>query len=308
MSKHYKSRKRAKRPLDLVGLKEGRYATIADMSIPASGHPVSPEVLYAKFLQAAKDLRNACPSRAPVNLVVDWQSEIRFRAAVMALPQGALAINGDECLLSSDNSRKLDDSALAEAEEIATSARRASQEAIDIGNAMATEAEKRCISRDDVIKTMLGSPDESVSRVTYGRARGAEAHIHYPDGNRTIGGNKVIPATTHSDETFELLQCSLRQIKPNTFCIDASVPHEGWRRLHAYTPGIELLKGETDSPVLKILLVAANAGIRVDITVCVSEKVATGERWCTPISIQNKHEVFVRGREWLEFLEESLGP
>jgi len=66
MSKHYKSRKRAKRPLDLVGLKEGRYATIADMSIPASGHPVSPEVLYAKFLQAAKDLRNACPSRAPV--------------------------------------------------------------------------------------------------------------------------------------------------------------------------------------------------------------------------------------------------
>lgn len=308
MSRKSKPRSRAKRPLDLNGMKAGRYATVAEMSIPASGHPVTPEALHAKLQLAATDLRNASPDRAPVSLVVDWQSDIRFQAVVMALPQGALSTAVEEAPTSSTVHRDLEESALAEAEEIAAATRQTSKAAIDIGNAMAAEGERWPIPMNELVQTMARSPDESVSRATYGRARGPEAHIHYPDGERTIGGAKIIPTTTHSAESFDLQQCSLKVIKPGVLELACLVPHEDWRRLQSHTAGINVVKGEADSAIHNSLLVAAKAGIHVDMTVCVSEKITTGERWCTPIAIKNKQDVFIQGHEWLSFLEESLGP
>lgn len=305
MAKTFKASRRAKRPLDLVGLKEGKYATIADMTIPVLGFPVTPEGVHAKFQQVTNDLLKTCPTGAPVSVVVEWQSEIRFRSIVMTLPQGALMTDAenDECFPA--NSR-IENSAFAEAEDIAKAARQISKAAIDVGNEIATDAERRIIPLHEVTQTMADSPDEAVSRYAYGRARGQGTEIRYPDSERTIGGAKVIPATTHSQETFALLQCNLREIKPGVFSMSSLVPHEGWRLLQGHTLGIAQVKGEADSPILRSLLVAANAGIPVDMTVCISEKVATGERWCTPISIQNAHEVFAQGHEWLTFLEDSL--
>lgn len=305
MTSAYKVRKRAKRPLDLAGLKEGKIATVVDMMIPVPGFPVTTEGLQARIRQCTKDLLKACPDSAPVTVVVDWQSEIRLRCIVMALPQGALMADGENDPFFSANNR-IENSALAEAEDIAKAARQISKAAIDVGNEIANEAERRIIPLHEIAQTMANSPDETVSRYIYGRARGSEAEMRYPDGERTIGGAKDIPATTYSEETFALLQCNLREIKPGILTMNSLVPHEGWRLLQGHTPGIGLIKGEADSPILRSLLLAANAGIPVDITVCVSEKVATGERWCTPLSIQNAHDVFAQGHEWLTFLEESL--
>lgn len=307
MPKTYKPLKRRKLPLDLAGLSEGRYATICEMAIPPSGHAITLEILHAKVQQIAKDLLNACPDRVPVDIIIDWQSDIRFRATVMALPQGALQLtNGENGPVSHQN---LEDSALSEAEDIAAAARQMSQPAIDIGNVMATEAEKRSIYLDEVDQTMARSTDEFVSRSTYARARSTEAKIHFSDGKlRTIGGNKVIPATTHSRETFELKQCNLKIIKSDSLELSSVLANTDWRQLQSSYPGLTLVKGEADSPIHNSLLIAAKAGIRVDMTVAITEKIATGGRWCSAISIQNKDELFDQSREWLEFLQESLTP
>lgn len=308
MSKKSKSPKRLKRPLDLAGLKTGHFATIADMSIPASGHPVVPEVFIAKFRQMVTDLKKSCPRNVPFNVIVDWQSDIRLRSVVMALPQGALVPNGEVISTALMDHRTLESTALAESEEIAAAARGVSRSAIDVGNMMAAEGEWRPIRLAEVSQTMAGSRDEYVSRSTYGRARGPEAHIHYPDGDhRTVGGAKSIPAIAHSEEVFELQRCNLRITKQGALELTTLEPNEDWNRLHVHTPGIDLVQGEADSPIHNCLLVAAKAGVLVDMTVCVTEKIATGERWCTPISIQNKDDVFVQGHEWLTFLQESLG-
>ena len=304
-----KKSKAPKRPLDLAGLRAGHFATIADMSLPASGIPVVPEVFITKFRQAVADLKNTCPRNAPFNVIVDWPSDIRLRSVVMALPQGALVPDDEVASPTCADHRKLETTALAEAEEIAATARGVSRAAIDIGNEVATEGERRQIPLDEVGQTMAASPDECVSRKTYGRARGPEAHIHYPDGNyRTVGGAKPIPAITHSDEIFHLQGCSLKPTKRGELELIALGPHEDWHRLQAYAPGVNLVKGEGDSPIQNSLIVAAKAGIRVDLTVCVTEKIATRERWCTPVAIQNKDEVFLQVREWLAFLQESLSP
>lgn len=307
MPKTYKPLKRTKIPLDPAGLSEGRYATICEMTIPPSGHAVTPEIVHAKVRQIVNDLLNACPDRVPVDIIIDWQSDIRVRATVMALTQGALQIsNGENGPISH---QKLEDSAVAEAEDIATEARKISQPAIDIGNMMATEAEKRSIYLDEVNQTMARSPDEFVSRSTYARARGIETDIHFPDGKlRTLGGNKVIPATTHSRETFELKQCNLKIIKSDSLEISDVSPNTSWRQLQSSYPGLTLVKGEADSAIHNCLLIAAKAGIRVDMTVAITEKIATGGRWCSAISIQNKNELFDQSREWLEFLQDSLTP
>uniref|UniRef100_Q47GA7 Uncharacterized protein n=1 Tax=Dechloromonas aromatica (strain RCB) TaxID=159087 RepID=Q47GA7_DECAR len=305
MAKRFKTRNRAKRPLDLAGIREGKFAVVGGMTMAASEFSSTSEAFQARFRQVTNDLRKTGPAGAAVSVVVDWPCEIRFRSIVTALPQGALVADGENDACFSPDSG-IENSALAEAEEIAKAARQISQAAIDVGNGIASDAERRIIPLNEVTQIMASSPDEAVSRYTYGRARGQETEIHYPDGERIIGGDKPIPATAHSKETFALLQCNLREIKPGVLAMTSSVPHEGWRQLQGHTPGIELIKGEPDSTVLRSLLMAANARIPVDMTVCISEKVATGDRWCTPISIQNSREVFEQVHEWLTYLEENL--
>jgi hypothetical protein len=238
--------------------------------------------------------------------MVEYKGSIRISAVVPLTNQGALVEQSTDVTSPLAN-QTLEASAKAEAEQIAAVASKISQAAIDVGNQMASTAERRIFSQEQTVETLAGSPDEGVSRKTYTRARGPEQRIQYANGDRTIGGSRSIPTATLSTETFELKQCYLEIAKKGEFTFEPSDPrNDGWRRLQAHTPGICTLRGQADSPIMLNLRCAALAGTPVHMKVCVAEKVATKFRWVEPVEIFNTREILAQARDWLNYLEEIL--
>lgn len=297
---------RKKRTLDANDLRTGNYAVIASTQWDSDGLPSLVLPFRNEIARQLRDLKIICPSKAPYVLMVEYKGSIRISAVVPLTNQGALVERSTD-VTSPPANQTLEASAKAEAEQIATVASKISQVAIDVGNQMASKAERRILPQEQTVETLAASPDERVSRKTYTRARGPEQRIQYANGDRTIGGSRTIPTSTLSTETFGLQRCFLEITKKGAFTLEPSDPgDDGWRRLQAHTPGIYTVKGQADSPIMQSLRCAALAGTPVDMKVCVAEKVATKFRWVEPIEIINKREIFAQARDWLNYLEETL--
>ncbi len=306
MTKKSRRRNRNKRPLDLLGLKNGRYAKIDHAEVESKGYPQTGEMFLREISQKLKVVENCCPDNAPCTVIVEFDSPIRIHAVVLASPQGSLLTDTPDGIPSAQDQSKLEETSLAEAEQIAAEAAKKIKGAIDVGVKMAEAAEQRTVPLDEAVETMAASPDERISRYAYGRTRGPKVDIKFNDSRRAVGGGKDIPSTCRSTETFEITNCHLREIKPGQFLLESKSSNDDWLRLRAHTPGIEIVKGMLETPLIQSLQFTATAGIPVDMAVCVTEKISTEERWVEPISLKNKDEVFKQGRDWLNNLEESL--
>lgn len=304
MSKiRFKRRKAKNRPLDLQSLESGAYGVISTIQSDAQGHPVTAETYSAQFRQCVSDVINSCPSDAPYLVVVECKSPIIVRTIVPAIGQGALIAPTD----SNGTTITFDHSMLAEADEIAMAAGEQARISIDVGNRLAADAELGKLTLDHLGARITSSPDETIARKTYARARGPEARIEYPNGEqRVIGGGKIIPTTAQSSQTFTLRNCILTEVKPGKFRAEFSLKDESWQQLQAYSPGINLISGEHDSPVIQSLICVAAAAIPVDLEVSISEKVSNKQRSLEPLKILNMSDIFAQTREWLTMLEETL--
>ena len=304
MSKKYFKRRKAKnRPLDYQCLESGAYGVISSIQSDAKGHPVTAESFATQFRQCMTDIANSCPPDAPYIVVVECKSPITYRAIVPAIAQGALIATTE----SNQNSITFENSRMAEADEIARAAGAQARISIDVGNSLAADAEFGKLTLDQVGVRIASSPNEMIARKTYARARGPEARIDYPNGEqRLIGGGKIIPTAAQSSQTFTLRNCILTEVKPGKFRTEFGLKDESWQRLQAYSPGITLISGEHDSPVIQSLICAAAAAIPVDLEVSISEKVSNKQRSLEPLKILNKSDIFAQTREWLTMLEETL--
>lgn len=298
MSKH----KNPKRHLDLHGLKNGAYGVVASMKIEPSGYPVTLEAFRHAVNQCVIDLKNSCPENVPVSYIVDFPVAIRIRAVVPASQQGSLHPQ----MVGGTGVQSIQESSVKEAEAIAAASRKISMAAIDHGNKLAQVAESRQISPADAAKILATSPDEKISRKTYGRARGPENQIDLIDGQRQVGGNRNIPATLLGETVFHLERCHLQEISPSKFRLEKDGGDKEWRKIQSELDGSTILQGQGDSPITVSLRYAEISRSPADLSVCIAEKMATKKRWMEPIKVSNSQEIFDRSREHISHLEDVI--
>lgn len=307
MTRKHRKRKMQKRPLDLHGLQNGHYSVIAKKDFEPKGYPISEEAFYRNLRQQFCDIKNSIPSNVPYQIIVDWPSPIRIRAVVLATTQGALIPQDANSTVSPEGYPTLADSALAEAEQIATEAASGSKRSIDVAHSLASEAENRIVPLEEAMEILDKSPDKWTSRKTYGRSRGPKDKIQYADGEeREIGGSKVIPATVKSKETFDLCHCFLSETKQGKFTLLCDTGNDAWRHLQALTPGIDTVKADADSIIVQSLRCMMAAEVPVDMTVCIVDHIPTTERWLEPIRVKDKQKFFAQTRNRLDYLEDAL--
>ena len=294
------------RALDLNGLDSGKFASIAETTLANNGDRCTERVFLSRFDQSVRDLRRICPNDIPINYIVEWPSYIRIRAVLMTSMQGALELKNSEGS-PSNIPMAIEASAMNETEEKAAVATRISTAAVDTGNRIATQAEIRPLSLEDINNEMQSSQNENIARYVYGRSSSSPTKIYYPNGeNRTIGGNKSVPTLSHSDKTFNLTRCNFKIIGAGSLELISSSQDDQWIKLKNSLKGPYLLKSEADSAIQNCLIIAAKAGILVDMTVCITQKIALRQQWLTPLVITNIDEVFTLSFEWLSFLKDNL--
>ena len=292
-----------KRHLDLLSLKSRNYAVVGSTKIEPIGQPMTLAAFLNSLRQCANDLKNSYPENVPVSLIVDWPMPIKISAVVPASQQGSLLTDQGKdgaCIQS------LEESSLAEAEEIAAATRKISMNAIDCGNELAKTAETRRISIADAHTILAESPNEKIARKTYARARGSENQIDFVEGMRQVGGNRNIPVALHGSEIFEIEKCHLQELSPTNFKLEKNGNDETWRKIQSQLEGNAILRGQDDSPVNTSLRYAEISRTPADISVCIAEKVATKQRWLEPVKISNPQEIFNRSRDQISHLEETI--
>jgi hypothetical protein len=323
-----KSKYGLKRHLDLNGLKTGQFGVVATINVEGAGHPVKFSTAIQALQQAHADLKRARPNFTHADVVIDFPSSVPLKLVVPATPQGAFPLeprdkenfdyshhgapvpeiqpNMPDRVGASVNIRQLENSALAEAEQLAAAAAKISMGALDVGNDVAARLEKHGLMMEHISEELSNSPDEGVSRKICARARGPEQHVQYPAGERSIGGGRTISTESRSRNAYKLTKCSVTPADRGRMLVLESSPHDTeWQRLQEDFRGINLLGGTEGSSLMQILRYAALACVSVNLEVCVSERIESKRRRLEAVRIFNTKEIISLAHERLNFLEET---
>lgn len=319
-----------KRKFDLKCLQSNRYGVVSSTDSNFPGHPVTLSYAIQQLTQAGADLKRVCPQTAYGEVIIELPPRCKLKFAIPAMDQGALDVEGELGFSANKNtdgdqeqasmvtneggsmslgrpSRSIEETALLEARRIAETASKISMAAVDVGNQLVDRAEKHSLALEDAIEKLTESPDEKVSRNSYGRAGGQEKTIRYSAfGERTIGGNHTVAADLLSTDTFSLAGCELmRGKRTGSYRLEGRSNDPEWNRLCQHGLDKIDLFDLTETPLMELLVYALTSNHPVDIDVCLAEKVSKKQRRLAPLKIRNRCEIIARTRDRLELLEES---
>jgi hypothetical protein len=317
-----------KRKLDLRCLESNRFGVVSSTDATFPGHAVKLSSALQQLSQAGADLKRVCPGVAFGEVIVELPARCKLKFVIPAMDQGALDVEGDfgssKIPIYDENqaskvtseeapttrgrhSLTIEETALAEARRIAEAASRISMAAVDVGNQLVDAAEKKNLALEDAVEKLAESPDEKISRNSYGRAGGQEKTIRYSAlGERTIGGNHIVVADLLSTDTFSLHGCKLTQGKrKGSYRLEGQPDDPEWIRLKQLDLDEFDLFDLKETPAMELLGYALTSNHIVDVDVCLAEKVSKKQRRLAPLKIRNSSNIIARTRDRLELLEEN---
>ena len=328
-----------KRRLDLECLSAHRYGVIASIERKLPIHPLMPETAIQHIRQAVADLKRVRPEVADSEVILEFPhlEILRAKLVVSAMQQGALDLAAEasasptgRSALGSDGKpldrgaiqqvdnqepakgrtskaiRSIDETSLAEAEQLAATAARVSMAAVDIGTKVVNQAESEPVTLEAAARDLANSPDERVSRKTYGRAVGPEQSVRYAQlGERMLGGGHCIPRDLQSADSFRLSKCKVATGRDGALIVEGSSDDPEWLRLNKEYPACTSIIRDADISTTCMLRSALALDRPVDMDVCVSERIRNKRRTLNPLAIHNKPELISGLRGMLEQLEDE---
>lgn len=314
-----------KRQLDPKCISSGRYATIASSLEIFPSEGVSGRVAIQKFKQAIADLLLSIPEGAQASVITELPTSVRFKLVVPAIDQASLDIGHSYCLEENTDSVRLakssnehlmkndpiaysiEASSQAEAERIAEAAGKTGIKAIEVGKQLVAQVETNATPLEVAQRDLALSPDEKVSRKTYGRATGPQRTIRFSTlGEKTIGGGHLIPSHLHSESTFSLTGCRLLPGGKNGgFYLEENPADPEWIRLSGIQSTHFELIADKGSSEMELLGHALASNQLVDIDVCIGERVTNKRRKLVPLRIRNRADVIANVLDRLALLAEE---
>lgn len=317
-----------KRKLDLKCLESNRFGVVSSTDATFPSHAVKLSSAIAQLNQAGADLKRVCPQMAYGDVIIELPTCCKLKFVVPATDQGALDIEsnigasintitvGDQASKVSDQdgplshgrpSLSIEETALVEARGIAEAASQISMAAVDVGNELVDQVERNSLALEDAVEKLAESPDERVSRNSYGRSSGQVQTIRYSAlGERTLGGNHIVAADLLSTDTFSLTRCKLMQGgRKGSYRLVGRSDDPEWIRLkHLHLDEIDLFDVK-ETPMMELLGYALTSNHTADVDVCLAEKVSKKLHRLAPLKIRNRSEIIARTRDRLELLEEN---
>jgi len=317
-------KKKQTNAFEFEAIKSGYYAVICTALAIAPDHPVSFEYFVDLLEKVWRDLKKHNSASAGAVIVVEDMPSIHLKLVVPRKTQGALMARieehtvagvGDSAVPSAvaplvgqvgRNTLTLEQSAMAEAEEIARAAARVSKCAIDATNKIVEKAERESLSAEAAIPVFAASPDETITRNAYCRARGAEQVISYLGDERLLGGGHAISNQLYSQATFALTQCRVAiSGKNNGRYLQGSAGDTEWQRLIEWSSFVvNELEGDEASDEMFLLRLAEATNQLVDVDVCIKEKVSTKGRRLVPLHVRNRSAIMTAVKERFEVIDE----
>ncbi|MFH2089046.1 MAG: hypothetical protein ABIK82_15475 [Pseudomonadota bacterium] len=316
------------RKLDLKCLQTNRFGVVSSTDAAFPGHAVTLASAIQQLNQAGADLKRVCPQTAYGEVIIELPARCKLKLVVPATDQGSLDVarnpehpvdavtNEDQTSKDSDQvelsnhrepSLPIAESSLAEAQKIAECASKISMAAVDVGNQLVDQAEASSITLEDAVAKLAESPDEKVSRNSYGRSGGQAQTIRYSAlGERTLGGNHIVAADALSTDTYSLAGCHLIQGRRNGgYILEGNSHDPEWIRLSLLQLGEIEVVDDKNTREMELLGYALTSNHTVDIDVCLAEKIRNKRRWLKPLAIHNRSEIIARTRDRLDLLEED---
>lgn len=317
-------KKKQTNAFEFEAIRSGHYAVICTALAAAPGHPVSFRYFVEQLQKVWRDLTKHNSGSAGAVVVVEEMPSITLKLVVPRKRQGALMERIEEhCVAgvgdSADpsavaplvgqmgrNTLTLEESAMAEAEEIARAAARASKGSIDAANTIVAKAERESLSAEAANPAFAASPEERVTRNVYCRARGAEQVLSFLGDERLLGGGHAISNQLYSQATFALTQCKVAiSGKNNSRYLQGSAEDLEWQRLIEWSSFVvDELEGDEASDETFLLRLAEATNQLVDVDVCIKEKVSTKGRRLVPLHVRNRSAIIAALKERLELIDE----
>lgn len=312
-------KKRQFNAFDAKAIKDGHYAVICTAITKAQGHSITYEQFLEHLKRVWRDLTKHNSTKAGAMVVLDEMPEIYLKLVAPMKTQGALIALDDEhgstgtgtsvappayAPLDRQGNSPLEASAIAEAEEIARTCARLAKGAIDAADVLIKRAEQESLSIESASSDFAGSPDEKITRETYGRAQGPEQKLSFSGDVRILGGRHTTPKLLHSKATFELTQCKVAISRKNNCChLHGHADDPEWQRLIKWSGYmVDELDGDATSDEMYLLRLAEVSNQLVDVDVCVTEKPSSKKRRLMPIRVRNRAAIRLAINERLEVI------
>lgn len=317
-------KKKQTNAFEFEAIKSGYYAVICTATAAAAGHPVSFGYVVDLLQKVWRDLKKHNSASAGAVVVVEDMPSIALKLVVPRKSQGALMVRSEEhCVAGGGdsagpsavaplvgqvgrNTLTLEESAMAEAEEIARAAARVSKGGIDVARSIVEKAERESLSAEAAIPAFAASPEETISRNAYCRARGAEQILNFLGDERLLGGGHAVSNQLYSEATFALTQCKVAiSGKNNGRYLLGSAEDPEWQRLIEWSNFVvDELEGDEASDEMFLLRLAEATHQLVDVDVCIKEKVSTKGRRLVPLHVRNRSVIMTAIKERLEVIDE----